>query len=139
MNRTENDELLRPRTTFQDGRLHDVSIDGEPERTDLEPGVELGGASQLRDFQASEPGLAASSVGPHLRARPPLAPPESPVEEGIAADDSDRILRGIPGSGYAGVQHLAGQVAEQKAEAAIATERGAHFLGDDLDDTIEPH
>ena len=41
----EGRELLEPHKSLQDGRLHDVSIDGGDELPELEPGMELGGAT----------------------------------------------------------------------------------------------
>jgi hypothetical protein len=89
---------------LQDGRLHDVSVDAAPPLPDLQPGIELGDAP-VHPTTATDPGLRASSIGPALSSTLP-APEEPPdVEaEGIAADDSDRILPGARGSHRAGVR-----------------------------------
>ncbi|MBS2027462.1 MAG: hypothetical protein JST54_06100 [Deltaproteobacteria bacterium] len=87
---------------IQDGRLHDVTVDGEPPIAELQPGAELGDDPE-RPNDATAPGLRASSIGPNkLPPGPPVEPPDVEAE-GSADDDSDRIVKGARGTHRGGV------------------------------------
>lgn len=156
MDRARRDQILEHEKSLQDGRLHDVSIDGGPERPDLEPGIDLGGASGLHASLASDPGLRASSVSDGLPRELPHPPPVDVAADGIT-DSADRIEPGTPGTHVAGIivgdedEEAPGyglplgatgvhvpvgppQV-EQRAERALASERGTSKPAKDP----EPH
>jgi len=87
---------------LQDGRLHDVSVDGDPPLSELQPGAELGDDPEHPN-DATAAGLRASSVGPNKL--PPSPAPEPPdlEAEGTLDDDWDRIVKGERGTHRGGV------------------------------------
>jgi len=90
--------------SLQDGRLHDVSVDGEAPIEELQPSIDQGDAP-LRPSTATDRGLRASSFG----SAGPAPAPEFPVldiaAQGLAIENSDRIEPGEPGTHRGGVMH----------------------------------
>lgn len=107
---------------LEDGRLHDVSVNGGPPLAELQPGIEAGDAP-LRPTTATERGLRSSSIGDARAAPAPELPELDVAARGLSIESSDRIDPGAPGSHRGGVERTA-----QTNQGAAMNESEKHYL-----------